>query len=132
MRQTMQHGYLRQTGGKVLIFTPKAPIFRTTEFSYINFSHRKQIFVFWAGQNLKLRRNICFRGIKSSLMVNFHVPKPEKVGSLKNVKFKLLSFKRFPHGNDFWPISLGDLNIILGAWNCFSENYRESCDRFFS
>ena len=33
-----------------------------------------------------------------------------------------MSCKRYPYGNDFWPISLWDLNIILGAWNGFSGN----------
>ena len=55
-----------------------------------------------------------------------------KVGSLKNVNFNLLSFKRCPYDNDSLPISLGDLNIILGAWNGFSGKCHESCDRFFS
>ena len=32
-----------------------------------------------------------------------------------------MPFKRCPYSNDFWPISLGDLNIILGAWNGFSS-----------
>ena len=53
------------------------------------------------------------------------------VGPLKNVNFNLLSFKRCPYDNDFWPISLRNLNVILGAWNGFSGNYRESCDRLF-
>ena len=41
------------------------------------------------------------------------------VSSLKNVNYNLLSFKRCPYDNDFRPISLGDLNIVLGAWNDF-------------
>ena len=47
------------------------------------------------------------------------------------MNFNLLSFKRCPYDNDSWPISLGDLNIILGAWNDFSGKCRESCDRLF-
>ena len=67
--------------GKVLIFKSKAPSFHTKEFSYINFfpQQKKQIFGFWVGQSLKLRRNTCFHGLKSSLAVNFHVPKPERL-----------------------------------------------------
>ena len=42
-----------------------------------------------------------------------------------------LSFKMCPYDNDSWPISLGDLNITLGAWNGFSGKCRESFDRFF-
>ena len=37
------------------------------------------MFGFCAGQSLKLRTNACFRGIKSSLVVNVHVPKPERL-----------------------------------------------------
>ena len=33
---------------------------------------------FWVGQGLKFRRNTCFRRFKSSMEVNFHVPKPER------------------------------------------------------
>ena len=47
------------------------------------------------------------------------------------MNFNLLSFKRYPYDSDFWPISLGDLSIILGARNGFSGNCRESCDRLF-
>ena len=67
------------------MFKPKAPSFCTTEFYYINFfpENIDKIFGFWAGQTLKLRRNTCFRGIKSSLVVNFHVPKPEKLALSK-------------------------------------------------
>ena len=67
------------------MFKPKAPSFRTTAFYYINFFPEKidQIFGFWADQTLKLRRNTCFRGIKSSLVVKFHVPKPVKLALSK-------------------------------------------------
>ena len=54
-----------------------------------------------------------------------------KVGSLKNGNFNLLSFKRCPYDNDYWPISLEDLNIILGARNGFSGKCHKSCDRLF-
>ena len=54
-----------------------------------------------------------------------------QIGLLKNVNFNILSFKRCLFDNDFWPISLSDLNVILGAWNGFSGYYRESCDRLF-
>ena len=66
---------------KELIFKPKASSFHATEFSYINFIPQEidQILGFWAGQSLKLRRNTCFRRFKSSLVVNFHVPKPERL-----------------------------------------------------
>ena len=39
--------------------------------------------------------------------------------------------ERCPYDNDFWPINLGGLNIILGACNGFPANCRESCDQFF-
>ena len=120
--------------GKVLIFKPKVPSFHTAEFCHINVFPQKidPIFGFWAGQSLKLRRNTCLRGFVSSLMVNFDLyTKTWKVGSLKNVNFNLLPFKRCPYDNDSWPISLEDLNIILGAWNGFSGNCREICDRLF-
>ena len=118
---------------KVVIFKPKPPSFYTTEFSYMNSFPQNidQIFDFWVGQSLKLRRNACFRGFKFSLAVKFHVKKTWKVGSLKNVNFNFLSFKRCPYDNDFWPISLGDLNKILGVWNGFSGNCREGCDQLF-
>ena len=119
---------------KVLIFKPKAPSFHTTEFSRMNIFPQKidPIFGFWAGQSLKLRRNTCFRGFISSLVVNFDVyTKTWKVGPLKNVNFNLLPFKRCPYDNDFLLIGLGDLNIFLGAWNGFSGNCRKSCDRLF-
>ena len=112
----MRHGQLATTSrrGKVPIFKPKAPSFHTTEFSYLNYFPQKidQIFGFWAGQGLKLRRNTCFRRFKSSLAVSFHVPKPVRL-ALKNVNFILSSFKLCPYGNNFWPTNLGDLNIIL-------------------
>ena len=81
MRQDMRHGWIATTNRreKVLIFKPKAPSFYTIEFSSINFFLEKigQIFDFWAVQSLKLRRNTCFCGFKSSLVVNSHVAKPE-------------------------------------------------------
>ena len=73
-----------------------------------------QIFAFWASQSLKLNRNTCFLGFNSSLEVNSHVAKPEKL-ALKNVNFSLLSFKWRSYDNDFWPINLRDLSKILGA-----------------
>ena len=61
---TMRHGQLATTSrrGKVPNFKLKAPSFHTTEFSYLNYFPSKidQIFGFWAGQGLKLRRNTCF------------------------------------------------------------------------
>ena len=71
--------------GKVAIFKPKAPSFHTTEFSYLNYFPWKidQIFGFWAGQGLKLRRNTCFRRFKSSFAVNFHITKPERLALSK-------------------------------------------------
>ena len=74
------------------------------------------------GQTFKLKRNTCFREFKSSLALNF---------LSKNVNFNLLSFKRSPYDNNFCPISLGDLNVILGAWNGFAGNCCESCDQLF-
>ena len=53
------------------------------------------------------------------------------VGLVTNVNFNLLSFQRCRYDNDFWPIRLEDLNIILGAWNGFLANCRENCDRIF-
>ena len=41
------------------------------------------MFGFWADQGLKLRRNTCFRQFKSSLVVKFHVPKPESLALSK-------------------------------------------------
>ena len=69
------------TRGKLLTFIPKALSFYTTEFSYINFFSYKidQIFGLWAGQSPKLSRNTCFRRFKSSLAVNSHVAKPERL-----------------------------------------------------
>ena len=84
----MRHGQLATTSrrGKVPIFKPKAPSFHTTEFSYLNYFPQKidQIFGFWAGQGLKLRRNTCFRRFKSSLAVKFHVSKPERMALSKS------------------------------------------------
>ena len=121
------------TRGKVLISKPKAPSFHTTKFSYINFFPYKidQILGFWAGQSLKLRRNTFFRGFKVFFGVELQRTKAWKVGSLKTVNFNLLPFNRCPYDNSFWPIVLADFNITLGAWNGFSGNCRESCDRLF-
>ena len=71
--------------GKVLIFKPKALSFYTTDPSYVNFFPWKvnQIFCSWAGQNLKSSRKTCFRGLKSSLAVNSHVAKPDRLVSQK-------------------------------------------------
>ena len=131
----MRHGELATTSrqGKVPIFKPTAPSFLHYKiFLYKLFPiENRPNFWFWAGQGLKLWRNTCFCWFKSSLALNFHVyTKTWKVGSLENVNFNLLSFKRCPY-DDSWPISLGDLNIILGAWNGFSGKCRESCDRLF-
>ena len=54
-----------------------------------------------------------------------------KVSPVKNVNFNLLPFKRCPYENDFCPINLGDLNIILGSWNGFTANFRESYEGLF-
>ena len=40
-------------------------------------------------------------------------------------------FPRVPIWQRLLTISFGDLNINLGAWNGFSANCRESCDRLF-
>lgn len=42
-----------------------------------------------------------------------------------------MPFKRCPYENDFFPINLGDLNIILGSWNGFTANFRESYEGLF-
>ena len=65
--------------GKVLIFTSKDLSFYAKDCLYINIFAKKrdQIFGFWASQNLKLRRNTCFRGFKSTLLVYSYVAKPE-------------------------------------------------------
>ena len=47
------------------------------------------------------------------------------------MKFNLLSFKRCPYDNDFWPINFGDLNLFLGDWNVFTGNCNESCHQLF-
>ena len=41
------------------------------------------MFGFWVGQGLKLWRNTCFCPFNSSLVLNFHVPKPEKLALSK-------------------------------------------------
>ena len=41
------------------------------------------------------------------------------------MNFSLLSFKKRSYDKDFWPISLGDLSKMLGAWNGFSANCRK-------
>ena len=64
---------------------------------------QQETFVFFPSQVLPF-----FRGFKSSLVVNSQVTKPERVALSK------VFFKRLPYDND-WPISLGDLNLILGA-----------------
>ena len=48
------------------------------------------------------------------------------------MNFDLLSFKRFSYDNDFRPINLEDLNIILGVWNGFQENAAKVVICFFS
>ena len=42
-----------------------------------------QIFGFWASQSLKLSRNTCFRGFKSSLVVSSYVAKAERLALSK-------------------------------------------------
>ena len=66
--------YNKQTR-KVLIFKPKAPSFHAIKFSSKNFFPQKiyQIFGFWAGKSLKLRKNTCSCGFNSSLAVNSQV-----------------------------------------------------------
>ena len=110
-------------GGKILIFKSKFSGFWTIKFSYINLLPYKidQFFGFLTGQCLKLRRKTCSHGFKSSFAKNFHIPKPSI----------LLLFKRSSYYNDFWPITLRALNIILGAWNGFSGNCPESCHLLF-
>ena len=41
------------------------------------------MFGFWMGKGLKLSRNTCFCGFKSSLVVNSYVAKPEMLALLK-------------------------------------------------
>ena len=67
--------------GKALLFKPKTLSFYTTDFSYITIFPKKidKIFGFWVGQSLKVSRNTCFRGFKSSLAVNSHVEKPGRL-----------------------------------------------------
>ena len=110
-------------GGKILIFKSKFSGFWTIKFSYINLLPYKidQFFGFLTGQCPKLRRKTCSHGFKSSFAKNFHIPKPSI----------LLLFKRSSYYNDFWPITLRALNIILGAWNGFSGNCPESCHLLF-
>ena len=114
MRQDMWHGCRL---GKLLTFEPKALSFCTTDFSYINISPYKtdHIFYLWVNQSLKLSRNTCFCRFKSSLVVNSHVAKPERLVLSKDVSFSLLSFKRSLYDSDFRPINLGDLNISSGV-----------------
>ena len=78
---------------------------------------RRYITVFWR--------------FKSSLVMHSHVAKRERLVQSKTLTFNLLSCKRCPYDNDFWPINLEDLNIILGAWNSFAGNLHKSCDWFF-
>ena len=130
----MWHGQLATTSrtGKVEILKPKAPCFYTAECSDINFFPQKidLIFDFWAGQGLKLWRNTCFCWFKYSLALNFHVAKPERLALLK-MWTSIFCLSKGPYDNDSWPISLGDLNIILSAWNGFSGKCSEICDRLF-
>ena len=65
--------------GKVVTFKPKILSLYTTELSYTNFFPQKidQIFGFWAG--LKLSRNTCFCGFKSSLVVKSYLAKHERL-----------------------------------------------------
>ena len=73
-----------------------------------------QSFVFYKSQNLKLSRCTCFRGFKSSLVLNSHVAKPER---LALSEMWTSSFRT--NDIDLRLNSLVDLNIILGActWN---------------
>ena len=84
MQQGIQRTVTISRRGKVLIFKPKSPSFHTTEFSYINIFSWKtdQIFNLWVDQSLKLRRNTCLRGFKSSLV--FQITKPERLALSKN------------------------------------------------
>ena len=67
--------------GKVIIFKSKVFSIYTTEFAYVNIFPKKivQIFSFWAGQSLRLSRNTCFLGFKSSFAENSHGAKPERL-----------------------------------------------------
>ena len=71
--------------GKVLIFKSKALSFCTTNFSYISTlpSKIEQIFCFWVVQSTELSRNTCCRRFKSSLVVNSHVAKTERLALSK-------------------------------------------------
>ena len=117
--------------GKVLIFKPKALSVYTAWCSYINFFPKNidQNLGFWAGQRLTLSRNTCFCGFNSSLVVKSHMSQPER---LAISKMWTTCLSTCPYDNNFWPISLGNLTIILGAWNGFLVDFQESCDqRFF-
>ena len=89
-------------------------------------------FWFLGGPRSKIMKKYLFL----SIYVFFGAESPRtntwKIGSLKNVNFNLLSFKRCPYDNDSWPSSLGDLNVILGAWNDFSGKCCKTCDQPFS
>ena len=64
---------------------------------YINLSPQKidQILGFWASQNLKLSRSICFCEFKSSWAVNFHVAKHERV-ALSKIRTSTFCFSKIP------------------------------------
>ena len=54
-------------------------------------------------------------------------------GLMSCQKFEPQPFvERCSYDNDFWPINLGDLNIILGACNGFPASFRESCDTSYN
>ena len=68
------------------------------------------------------------------MAANSHVAKSESWASEKCELrlLNLLSFKICSYGSDFWPISSGDLNKILGAWNGFLANCRKFAIGFSS
>lgn len=90
-----------------------------------------QSYGFCASQSLKLSRRTCFCVFKY-VFVEGEFPSDTtwKTVFVENVDFNILSFKSGPY-NNFWPTTLGDLNVILAVQNGFPANWIKSSDTLF-
>ena len=114
-------GYNKQTR-KVLTVKPKAPSFHTKKVSYLNFFPEKkhQVFGFWTGQSLKLRRNSCFCGLKSSFPVNFQYQKLKGL-PLQKWEVQSFAFQKGPVWQRFLANQLGGLEYNIRCLKWFSR-----------
>ena len=77
------------------------------------------MFCFWSNQSLKLSRNICFLGFKSSLVLNSHVTKPEMLALSKCE----LQYDNMPMWQWFWANQLWGSEYNFRCLESFSGKF---------